>query len=125
MNSIICPMCGKKNTYDVVICKHCKKPLGRKFDEDKADWTLFPFSAGECVVKILMFGKRKYARNNWQHVRPGERYLAAAIRHIGAWCEGETNDKESGMSHLWHAGCCLIFAIWLEKNGHIKAGQFI
>ena len=96
-----------------------KKLIGIKFDSDKPDWSLFPFTAGEAVVKIMMFGAKKYARDNWKHVKPGERYLAAAIRHIGKWLDGQPKDDETGYSHLWHAGCCLLFAIWLEQNGRM------
>lgn len=96
-----------------------KKVIGLKYDENKVDWTLFPWSAGAAIVEIMMFGAKKYARNNWKHVVPGERYLAAAIRHIGTWLDGESKDKESGCSHLAHAGCCLLFAIWFESKGKI------
>lgn len=121
--TVICPMCTATNDYSAIVCTSCHKPLGRKFDEDKSDWTLFPWEAGEAVIKIMMFGARKYARGNWKHVEPGTRYLSAAIRHISSWLNGEAVDSETGYSHLWHAGCCLMFAIWLEIHGKIKAGE--
>lgn len=91
--------------------------VGRKFDAGKLDYTLVPWEGLEEVVKVLEFGARKYARDNWQHVEGGEtRYLAAAFRHIIAYNQGEKVDQETGLSHLAHAGCCLLFLLSLEKR---------
>jgi hypothetical protein len=120
---VVCPKCKATNKHSATFCKVCAEPLGIKYDEEKADWTLFPFSAGEAIVRIMMFGCKKYTRDNWKHVQPGQRYLAAAIRHIGRWLDGEAKDSETGCSHLWHAGCCLVFAIWLEIEGKMVCQQ--
>lgn len=91
--------------------------IGRKFDGGKPDWTLVPMGAVEEIVKVLMFGAQKYERDNWQHVEDGERrYLAAAVRHLGAVIDGEDLDPESGLPHLAHAGCCVLFALWLRDH---------
>lgn len=92
-------------------------PVGRKFDADKLDYTLVPWDGLEEVVKVLEFGARKYARDNWQHVEGGmQRYQAAAFRHLIAYNQGEKADPETGLSHLAHAGCCLLFLLSLEKR---------
>ena len=93
---------------------------GIKYDENKTDWTLAPWPAFEAVIRVMMFGERKYTRDNWRKVTPPRRYIAAAFRHLSAWCDGEHQDPETGFSHLWHAGCCIIFCIWLEKAGLLK-----
>ncbi|MFO0448763.1 MAG: dATP/dGTP diphosphohydrolase domain-containing protein [Pseudomonadota bacterium] len=91
--------------------------VGRKFDAGKLDYTLVPWDGLEEVVKVLEFGARKYARDNWKHVEGGEqRYQAAAFRHLIAYNQGETVDQETGLSHLAHAGCCLLFLLSLEKQ---------
>lgn len=91
--------------------------VGRKFDAGKLDYTLVPWDGLEEVVKVLEFGARKYARDNWQHVEGGDvRYLAAAFRHLIAYNQGEKVDQETGISHLAHAGCCLLFLLSLEKR---------
>jgi hypothetical protein len=41
----------------------------------------------------------------------------ALMRHMWAWWSGEATDKETGKSHLWHAGCCIIFLITYEARG--------
>jgi hypothetical protein len=59
----------------------------------------------------------KYSPDNWQRVpEPRERYFSAAMRHLVAWKEGATHDLESGLPHLAHAVCCLL---WFdEKERH-------
>jgi hypothetical protein len=39
------------------------------------------------------------------------------MRHVHAWRAGETKDPESGLHHLAHAGCCLLFMLWLDDRG--------
>jgi len=38
--------------------------IGLKFDADKLDYTLVPWSGLEEIVKVLEFGAKKYATNN-------------------------------------------------------------
>jgi len=83
---------------------------GRKDDSGKLDWSLLPMNLMEGVVKVLMFGARKYARDNWMKVPDGKnRYWAAMMRHLGAAQQGEFLDTESGLPHIDHAHCCMIF----------------
>jgi hypothetical protein len=82
---------------------------GKKDDSDKPRWDLLPESLG-AVVDVLTFGARKYAPENWRKVPDARaRYLAATMRHVWAWRRGERLDPETGMSHLAHATCCLLF----------------
>ena len=88
---------------------------GVKYDEGKTRFDLLPFQSVEDVAKVLTHGAKKYAPENWRHVPDGEnRYLAAAFRHIWAWKKGEKNDPETGISHLAHAACSLLFIAELE-----------
>lgn len=92
--------------------------LGRKYDSGKLDYTLIPWEGLDDVVRVLEFGAKKYSRDNWREVEGGEtRYLAAAFRHLIAHNQGETNDPESGLPHLAHAGCCLLFLLAIMKKG--------
>lgn len=91
--------------------------LGMKFDGAKPDYTLLPWEGVEEIVRVLDFGAKKYARDNWKQVDNGAvRYLAAAFRHLAAHNRGEVNDPESGLSHLAHAGCCVLFLLSLEAS---------
>lgn len=91
--------------------------VGRKFDAGKLDYTLVPYEALDEIVKVLMFGAQKYDRDNWRHVDNAmQRYTAAAFRHLTAYNKGETTDPETGLSHLAHVGCCVLFMLALEAS---------
>ena len=84
--------------------------LGIKNDQQKLRYDLLPVEPLEALVAVLTYGASKYADNNWKYVTPfDDRYYAAALRHLTAWRKGEELDKESGMPHLAHAMCCLVF----------------
>lgn len=82
-----------------------------KFDEGKVDWTLVPFESLEGMVKVLEFGAKKYDSWNWTTGGGFKwtRVLASCIRHIFAFMRGQDNDPESGLSHIYHAQCNLLF----------------
>ncbi len=62
-----------------------------------------------------------YGNENWKLVEDGKRrYYEALIRHVTAWWCGESCDKDDGLHHLAHAGCCLLFLLWIDKNGEKK-----
>jgi hypothetical protein len=85
-------------------------PIGRKFDGGKLEYGLLPPLALEETVKVLTFGAQKYERDNWQKVPDSKRrYFDALQRHVWAWKQGEQVDQESGIHHLAHAMCCLMF----------------
>lgn len=90
---------------------------GRKDDTGKDPWALLPWDAVRGIVKVLRFGAGKYNERNWEAGMDWDRPFSAAIRHLTAWYEGEEADSETGYSHLWHAGCCLLFLIAYELRG--------
>lgn len=86
-----------------------------KRDQGKHRLDLLPTAPLRAVADVLAFGAQKYAENAWMHVeRSQDRYYAAALRHLFAWREGEARDPESGLHHLAHAGCCVLFLLWQE-----------
>lgn len=90
---------------------------GVKFDNNKLRWDLLPIECAEECVKVLTMGAAKYAPNNWQLVENAEeRYYAALLRHLSAWRQGELVDPESGLSHLSHVMCNVVFLLWFDKN---------
>ena len=87
-----------------------RETAGRKFDGGKLEYGLLPPLALEETVKVLTFGAQKYERDNWQKVPDSKRrYFDALQRHVWAWKKGEQIDQESGIHHLAHAMCCLMF----------------
>lgn len=88
----------------------------KKLDTGKRRYSLLPAHALGIVVDVLEYGSRKYAPGNWAKCPPSEnmRYYDAAIRHLEAWRTGDTLDEESGLSHLAHAACCILFLLGLH-----------
>lgn len=82
-----------------------------KFDQNKVDLSLLDRTALEEIAKVMMFGAQKYDRDNWRKGISQNRLCAAALRHLYAHVDSETFDPESGLLHLAHAGCCIMFAI--------------
>lgn len=89
---------------------------GKKFDAGKPAHDLLPFEALDEIAKVLSFGEKKYAAGNWANGIQIRRLLSAAYRHMGQFNSGEDVDPESGISHLAHAACNLLFAIWMVKH---------
>ena len=88
-----------------------------KFDTEKDMWELVPFEVLDDLVKVLTYGAKKYEPNNWQKLANGEeRYFAALMRHLSAWRRNELVDPESGLPHLSHALCNLVFLCWLGQQ---------
>jgi hypothetical protein len=90
--------------------------LGIKHDQDKAPMSLLSREALEQTAQVLAFGKQKYAAHNWRNGFEWSRPLSAALRHILAFQDGEDRDPESGLSHLAHAMCCIMFLLEFEKT---------
>lgn len=85
---------------------------GKKYDSEKPQLCLLPPKALVEVGKVLSFGANKYAPENWKKVADLEnRYTSAALRHIFADMAGEVQDEETGLDHLAHAVCCLLFIL--------------
>jgi hypothetical protein len=89
--------------------------IGRKDDLGKLRWDLLPIEQIEQVVAVLTHGAIKYGDYNWEMVsNPGPRYYAAAMRHIVDWRKNKIKDSDSGIAHLAHAICCLLFLMWFD-----------
>jgi len=90
---------------------------GRKDDQDKARWDLLPWRPIGSIVAVITHGAKKYSSGNWKHVANAQdRYFSAALRHLTAWKQGEHLDPDSGLPHLAHAGCCLLFLHWFDDK---------
>lgn len=95
-----------------------KKPMAAiKNDSEKPDLSLIPRPAMEAIARALMFGEKKYHRYNYLKGMEYHRLVAAAMRHLTAWQDGETLDPESGLSHLDHATASLAMLIDMIAKG--------
>lgn len=89
---------------------------GIKHDTGKPPLDLLDRHALEEIAQVLAFGAAKYGRGNWRQGLALSRLLAACLRHVFAFLDGEDLDPESGRSHLAHAACCLVFALRLHRD---------
>lgn len=82
-----------------------------KADNGKPDWSLVPFEALEGMVRVLEFGANKYQAYNFAKGNGLDytRLISATIRHMSAFARGEDIDPESGLSHIHHCQCNLLF----------------
>lgn len=90
-----------------------------KKDFNKDPWHLLPWDAVGALVKVIAFGAKKYAPRGWESNGGMEysRLFSATQRHLTAWFNGEKADSDTGYSHLWHAGTCILFLIAYELRG--------
>jgi len=89
---------------------------GMKADSGKLRMDLLATDALKGTAKVLTFGAQKYADRNWEKGLHYSRVYGALLRHITAWWEGEETDPESGLSHLDHAACCVMFLQAYDKR---------
>jgi hypothetical protein len=87
-----------------------------KFDQHKLPLNLLSTEAMNQTAAVLAFGAQKYAAHNWRAGFAWSRPLAAAMRQLTAFNDGEDRDPESGLSHLAHAACCIMFLLEFEKT---------
>lgn len=91
---------------------------GTKEDVHKLDWLLLPMESVEEIIKVLEYGAEKYSPENWKKLPDfRRRYINAAMRHLVAYVKGERIDEETGLSHIAHLGCNVLFLLWGEKHG--------
>lgn len=107
-------------------CSKCTAPIildpkgfneAKKNDAEKIRLELLSVTAMEEIGKVLTFGAKKYDAHNWRKGMAWSRLLGAALRHLTAYMRGEDLDPETGLSHLAHAGCCIMFLLEYQKSG--------
>jgi len=84
---------------------------GVKHDQEKPDLSLLPKEFLEEVARAFMHGEKKYGRYNYLGGMDWHRLIAASMRHITAFQDGENLDPESGLNHLGHAGACIAMLL--------------
>lgn len=86
-----------------------------KFDQEKIDP---PIKAWLWLWKVMRYGAKKYAPNNWKLVAK-ERYKKALLRHLNDYLSGDLIDSEEGGSGFPHLALLLtnvVFLIELELD---------
>ena len=110
-NKWTCASCGASNNKDLVKPFKTSEPVFTKHDIGKPMVSLVEPEFILGIAEVLTFGTKKYAIDNWKLMVEEDirRVKDSLLRHILAYTSGELIDKESGLSHLQHAGCNLMF----------------
>jgi hypothetical protein len=90
---------------------------GHKDDDGKLRLDLIPPELLADTAAVLTFGAAKYGERNWEKGMRWGRVFAAAMRHLLAWWAGQDKDPETGLSHLAHVLCCVMFLATYERRG--------
>ena len=97
-----------------------KNDNGNKFDGDKLRLDLLSIQAIQGTAEVLTFGADKYGDRNWERGLSFSRVFGALLRHLFAWWMKKDLDEETGLHHLDHASCCLMF---LQHYVKTKTGK--
>jgi hypothetical protein len=90
------------------------KILGIELDENDNTLDIRVF---ESMAQVLMYGAKKYERDNWRKLQSDPFASAASLyRHIRDMRNGETLDKESQVHHLGHIMCNVMFLTYAFKR---------
>lgn len=89
---------------------------GQKHDQAKSRVDLLDPDFLVGVGNVLGFGANKYAAHNWRGGISYSRIIGAILRHTFAILKGEDTDSESGLPHVHHLGCNVMFLGWMMEN---------
>lgn len=87
-----------------------------RYNEGKVQWSLVDFPSLEPMVRVLEFGMKKYAKDNWKKHMDLDKILDSTMRHIAALNSGESIDPESGLPHIGHIMCNAMFYSFHSKG---------
>ena len=85
---------------------------------------LLPTAPLEEVARVLAHGAEKYDPYNWCNGTRWGRCYRALLSHAWAWWRGEDTDPDSGLSHLAHCICNLLFLMEYQRNGWGEDDRF-
>lgn len=93
-----------------------KDLIGQK----KVSLNLVPASSIIYQALAMEDGARKYGPFNWRSNKViASIYVAAAMRHLMAWYDGEENAEDSQKPHLAHALACLGIIVDAKETGNL------
>ncbi len=77
---------------------------------------LLPWAALRVVASVLTFGSKKHATDwGWRNISVDD-HLDAAFRHLASHADGDLIDDESGLPHVAHAVCRMLFILDLRSK---------
>ena len=89
--------------------------LGERKNEGKLKWSLVSWKALIPMVKVLMFGAKKYDDHNWKKGLKYTETLESLQRHLISFAEGVDKDEESDIDHVGHILCNAMFLSYMYQ----------
>jgi hypothetical protein len=89
---------------------------GRKDDSGKLRYDLIPPDALAALAYVYTIGAKKYDDHNWLKGMKWSRVIAAMMRHMELWRQGEKDDKDDGQHHLASVAWCAFALLTYERN---------
>jgi len=86
-----------------------------KYDGNKIRYDLITPEFLNGLAEVLSFGANKYAPDNWKKASSNSsneafnKYYSALMRHLEAIRKGELIDSDSGLPHIDHVACNVMF----------------
>lgn len=91
-----------------------------RFGVTKPNLFLVPPASIIYQALAMQDGARKYGPYNWRgNSVTASIYVAAALRHIMAWMDGEELAADSQKPHLGHALACLGILVDAKETGNL------
>ena len=91
----------------------------------KTPLALIPPYAMEQTAWVHKLGAEKYGPYNWRETGVcATTYVAAIMRHLNAWRDGEDLDPESGISHIAHVACSCNILLDAQRCNTLQDDRF-
>lgn len=86
----------------------------------KVQLNLVPASSIIYQALAMEDGAAKYGPYNWRENKViASIYVAAAMRHLQSWLDGEENATDSKKPHLAHALACIGIIVDAKETGNL------
>jgi len=109
-------LCGKCWDTSGLCIKAPKEPEhAAHFDSGKPRLELLPYESLAEIAKVFDYGFSKYGVGNWSKGMLWTKMAASILRHTYKWLAGIDKDEESGLSHMAHAGACVVMILYYEQ----------
>jgi len=102
--------------------EEAKEKKALRYNQGKPQWSMVHFRSLEPMVKVLMYGANKYARDNWKKGLNRQEILDSMQRHLAALIDGQEIDPESQEHHIGHIMCnCLFYSYFNIVGGELSS----
>lgn len=97
---------------------------GQKFDEEKAMMHLLDPYWTEDVARVMTFGAKKYAAENWRAGIEFTRIISSLRRHLLEIEKGQDIDPETNLPHAAHLACNSMFLHYYGRAKRERDDRF-